>query len=85
MYQERRVQRESGREPGFRVALHHKDLMICRQMAGQLGVAMPVVEMTLVHYRRLMEAGLGDEDISALFREKSALFEADDNAPERHR
>mgnify|MGYP001829023547 FL=1 len=72
-------------EPGFRVALHHKDLMICRQMAGQLGVAMPVVEMTLVHYRRLMEAGLGDEDISALFREKSALFEAEDNAPERPR
>ena len=68
-------------EPGFRVALHHKDLMICRQMAGQLGVAMPVVEMTLVHYRRLMEAGLGDEDISALFREKRALFGPDDSRP----
>jgi 3-hydroxyisobutyrate dehydrogenase len=62
-------------EPGFRVALHHKDLEICKQMAEQLGVALPVVEMTLIHYRRLMEAGYGDEDISALFREKQGLFD----------
>ena len=63
-------------EPGFRVALHHKDLAICRQMAAELDVAMPLVEMTLIHYRRLMEAGFGDEDISALYREKQKLFEA---------
>jgi 3-hydroxyisobutyrate dehydrogenase len=62
-------------EPGFRVALHHKDLAICKQMAEQFDVALPVVEMTLIHYRRLMEAGFGDEDISALMREKRALFE----------
>ena len=61
--------------PGFRVALHHKDLDICKQMAAEFGVALPLVEMTLIHYRRLMEAGYGDEDISALFREKQALFE----------
>jgi 3-hydroxyisobutyrate dehydrogenase len=30
--------------------------------------------MTLIHYRRLMQAGFGDEDISALFREKRGLF-----------
>ena len=51
--------------PGFRVALHHKDLAICKQMAAELGTALPLVEMTLFHYRRLMEAGFGDEDISA--------------------
>ncbi|MEZ5541074.1 MAG: NAD(P)-dependent oxidoreductase [Pseudomonadota bacterium] len=61
-------------EPGFRVALHHKDLAICKAMAAELGVSMPVVEMTLIHYRRLMQAGFGDADISALFREKQALF-----------
>jgi 3-hydroxyisobutyrate dehydrogenase len=61
-------------EPGFRVALHHKDLAICQQMAAQFAVALPVVEMTLIHYRRLIQAGFGDEDISALFREKRALF-----------
>jgi 3-hydroxyisobutyrate dehydrogenase len=60
--------------PGFKVNLHHKDLQICQQMAQQFGVSLPVVEMTLIHYRRLMEAGFGDEDISALFRQKSALF-----------
>jgi len=62
-------------EKGFKVALHRKDLLICKQMSEELGVTLPVVEMTLIHYRRLMEAGFGDEDISALFREKSALFE----------
>jgi 3-hydroxyisobutyrate dehydrogenase len=61
-------------DPGFRVALHHKDLAICKQMAEQFDTAMPVVEMTLIHYRRLMDAGYGDEDISALFREKLGLF-----------
>jgi len=62
-------------DPGFRVSLHHKDLTICKQMAEQFDVALPVVEMTLIHYRRLMEAGFGDEDISALFREKKKLFD----------
>ena len=70
-------------EPGFRVALHHKDLAICKQMAAQFGVALPVVEMTLIHYRRLMEAGYGDEDISALFREKRALFDRAGDRPKR--
>lgn len=59
---------------GFKLALHHKDLSICQTIAAQHGVALPVVEMTLIHYRRLMEAGYGDEDISALFREKRKLF-----------
>jgi 3-hydroxyisobutyrate dehydrogenase len=61
--------------PGFRVALHHKDLGICQAMAEQIGARLPIVEMTLIHYRRLIDAGYGDEDISALHREKQALFE----------
>jgi 3-hydroxyisobutyrate dehydrogenase len=70
-------------DPGFRVALHHKDLAICKQMAEHFDVALPLVEMTLIHYRRLMAAGFGDEDISALFREKRALFEDDSERPQR--
>ena len=70
-------------EPGFRIALHHKDLAICKQMAEQLDVALPVVEMTLIHYRRLMAAGFGDEDISALFREKQGLFAPGKDRPKR--
>lgn len=62
-------------EPGFKLALHHKDLSICKQMLAELGVALPVVEMTLKHYERLIEAGHGEEDISALFRAKRELFE----------
>lgn len=61
--------------PGFRVALHAKDLTICKQMAADLHAQLPVVEMTLIHYQRLMETGYGDEDISALFRLKQRLFE----------
>ena len=61
-------------EPGFKLALHHKDLSICKQMLAELGVALPIVEMTLKHYERLIEAGYGEEDISALFRAKRELF-----------
>lgn len=62
-------------EPGFKLALHHKDLKICQAMAAESGVKLPVIEMTLVHYQRLMEAGFGEDDISGLFRLKRGLFE----------
>lgn len=61
-------------DPGFKVELHYKDLDICKSMAEARGVQLPVVEMTLVHYWRLMHGGYGGEDISALFREKRRLF-----------
>lgn len=57
-------------EPGFKVALHHKDLQICRQMAGQIGVETTLIDMTLKDYENLMAQGHGDEDISALYRLK---------------
>ena len=60
--------------PGFRVALHHKDLKICQAMMEADNVQLPMVEMTLVHYERLMADGHGDEDISALYRLKRPLF-----------
>lgn len=63
--------------PGFKLALHYKDLAICKAIAERRGVTLPVVETTLAQYRRLMEAGFGDEDISALYREKRKLFDKD--------
>jgi 3-hydroxyisobutyrate dehydrogenase len=66
---------------GFRVVLHEKDLRICREMAARHGVQLPVVETTLQLYRRLVEQGHGDEDISTIFRLKDALFAAH-GAPE---
>lgn len=61
---------------GFRVRLHDKDLRICRDMAARHGATLPVVESTLADYRRLLEAGHGDEDISTIFRLKTPLFAA---------
>lgn len=61
--------------PGFRVRLHRKDLLICREMAARFGVALPVVEDVLADYSTLIEQGHGDEDIAALFRIKDALFQ----------
>lgn len=60
--------------PGFKIALHHKDLKICQDMLDGLGVALPMVEMTLHHYERLMSQGHGDDDISALFEQKRQFF-----------
>ena len=59
---------------GFRVRLHDKDLRICRDMAAKRGAVLPVVESTLHEYERLIELGYGDEDISSIYRLKSALF-----------
>ena len=73
---------------GFKVKLHEKDLKICRAMAARHGVQLPLIEMTLVHYRRLIEQGHGDEDISTLFRLKDALFanaQQTDSAPDGSR
>ena len=58
-------------EPGFKLSLHHKDLSICQEMTKSISEnSLPIVEMTLLHYQRLMDEGYGDEDISALFRLK---------------
>ena len=56
--------------PGFKLALHHKDLAICQAMAEELGYPLPLTAATLSDYARLMAAGHGDEDISALYRLK---------------
>ncbi len=56
--------------PGFKLALHHKDLNICLAMAEKLGIPLPVTQRTLEEYAKLMEGGHGDEDISALYRLK---------------
>ncbi|MCK9605446.1 MAG: NAD(P)-dependent oxidoreductase [Methylomonas sp.] len=56
--------------PGFKLALHHKDLLICQQMAEQKHLDCPLTQATLHDYQLLMRQGFGDEDISALYRLK---------------
>ncbi len=59
---------------GFKVRLHMKDLGICSVMAARHGVSLPVVESMRADYQRLIDAGYGDEDISAIHRLSEALF-----------
>ncbi len=57
-------------DPGFKLKLHHKDLLICKAMSEQSGFQSRVIDSTLADYGRLMEQEYGDEDISALYRLK---------------
>ncbi len=59
---------------GFKLALHLKDLRICRTMAHALGGKLPVTEATIPQYEQLKQAGHGDEDISTLYRANRGLF-----------
>jgi 3-hydroxyisobutyrate dehydrogenase len=43
-------------------------------MAAKRGAQLPVVVSTLEEYAKLIAAGFGDEDISAVYRLKSLLF-----------
>lgn len=57
---------------GFKLALHHKDLLICQQMADEVGLKLNSIEHSLSDYAQLMRDGHGDDDISALFLVKAA-------------
>jgi 3-hydroxyisobutyrate dehydrogenase len=59
---------------GFKLALHLKDLHICREMARALGGKLPVTEATIPQYEQLKQQGHGDEDISTLYRANRGLF-----------
>ena len=59
---------------GFKLALHLKDLYICRDMAHALGGKLPVTEATIAPYEELKRQGHGDEDISTLYRINRGLF-----------
>jgi 2-hydroxy-3-oxopropionate reductase len=53
-------------EPGFRAALHHKDLAILTDAARQAGVAIPLGAVTAQLMGSLCAQGHGDLDHSAL-------------------
>ena len=62
-------------KPGFKLGLHHKDLGICQKMLeSKSDKSLPVLEMTLLHYQKLIDQGFADEDISALYRLKRDQF-----------
>jgi len=53
---------------GFKLALHHKDLAIALELAADLGAELPVTELTERLEVALIEAGHGDDDVSAVAR-----------------
>lgn len=55
---------------GFKLRLLHKDLGIVAALAADAGMALPTAMAAHADYGRLLEAGHGDEDISALIRLK---------------
>lgn len=62
-------------DPGFKMKHHHKDLGICLHMAELNGGSLPLSAQTREEYAKLMDAGHGDEDISALYRARRDLFD----------
>ena len=57
-------------DPGFKLALHHKDLKICQKMALHTCAPSDMVKQTLKDYELLIKQGFGNEDISSLYRLK---------------
>lgn len=52
----------------FSVANMHKDVHICLGMAAEEGIVMPGVTNTAAVYDKAMDAGLGNEDFSAVIK-----------------
>ncbi len=53
---------------GFKLALHHKDLGIAIDAALQTGLKLPITKAVHDQEQALMDAGLGNADVSALRR-----------------
>jgi len=72
-------------QPGFRVALHHKDLGIVQQAARESGAAIPLGSMVSQLMAALNAQGHGDLDHSALLKvvEQMSGRETDREGPRR--
>ena len=53
-------------QPGFRARLHLKDARIVESMAGELGVAVPALDVVRERLDQMVQSGRGDLDHSAL-------------------
>lgn len=54
--------------PGGRVALHRKDIRQALDLAGEVGLSLPVTEINLRLWDRMIERGWGQLDHSALIK-----------------
>jgi len=56
---------------GFRLGLGAKDLELARDTAQSSGVTLPLAESLSEQFRLALDKGLGDQDLSALYRLRS--------------
>jgi len=68
-----RTMLENSFDVGFKLSLLLKDLLICQSLAQDLNILLPTVEAAIRDYRKLVELGDGDHDISGLIRLKRGL------------
>jgi 2-hydroxy-3-oxopropionate reductase len=54
------------RTPGFKASMQYKDLNIVMDMAKAFGVPLPATSINTQLYNALINAGLGDQDNSAV-------------------
>lgn len=54
--------------PGFKTVLHRKDMGIVEDIAGELGLELPVSKLGVQLLDRTIEAGCGEEDSAAMFK-----------------
>jgi 2-hydroxy-3-oxopropionate reductase len=59
---------EADFKPGFKAALHQKDMRIVLQSAHELGVALPAAALAAQHINALVGSGDGELDSSAIFK-----------------
>ena len=58
---------------GFKLALHHKDLGIALSSAASVQLELPISRLVQQQEAELMGKGHGDDDVSALHRQFSAI------------
>jgi len=68
-----RTMMDNSFDVGFKLSLLLKDLLICQSLAQDLNISLPTVEAAIRDYRKLVELGDGDNDISGLIRLKRGL------------
>jgi 2-hydroxy-3-oxopropionate reductase len=54
--------------PGFKTTLHLKDMGIVNDIAGELGLSMPLSQVGIGLLEKTVDAGYGDVDSSAMFK-----------------
>jgi len=67
---------EADFKPGFKAALHQKDMRIVLQSAHELGIALPAAALAAQHINALVGSGEGELDSSAIYKVLGRMSQA---------